>query len=265
MQLSLLMEAVEAIRHSSQPRLTLETAFLKIIEAGNVVPVASLLGHLEEMLKREQDNAPSPLAVNSPEPLQNRTAATKESRPSPSSAENVQPMPRREEVQSAAATMPPAEPLPSAQPATPAPERSGLPPQKSIEPHSHERDIRRDWSEFVKYVHGHKVWMAKDLQRADSAKQVDKEMHLHYTDPANCALLRQKENRQLLTEYFLDFFQKDLKIRFIIPDQQDNTEAAGTDTPQNKRQQLASDPLVIMTADIFNGQVGDIRVGQQSR
>lgn len=264
MQLTLLMEAVEAIRHSSQPRLTLETAFLKIIEAGNVIPVTSLLGHLEEMLKHQQDKTPSPLAINPPEPLQNQTASIKESRPLPPSAENVPPMPRREEGQPTT-TMPPAVPPPSARSATPVPERPDLPPQKSIEPHSRERDIRRDWSEFVKYVHDHKVWMAKDLQRADSAKQVDKEMHLHYTDPANCALLRQKENRQLLTEYFLDYFQKDLKIRFIIPDQQDTTEATGADTPQNKRQQLASDPLVIMTADIFNGQVGDIRVGQQSR
>ena len=74
-----------------------------------------------------------------------------------------------------------------------------------------------------------------------------------------------KENRQLLTEYALDFFQKEIKILFIVPDQQDNGDAADAETPQSKRQQLAGDPLVIMTAEIFRGQVGDIRVGQQSR
>jgi DNA polymerase-3 subunit gamma/tau len=134
-----------------------------------------------------------------------------------------------------------------------------------IEVRPHEKDIRRDWLDFVKYVHGHKVWMAQDLQRADSVRQVDKEVRLHYNDPANCAFLRRKDNRRLLTEYALDFFQKEIKILFIVPDQQDNGDAADAETPQTKRQQLAGDPLVIMTAEIFRGQVGDIRVGQQSR
>jgi len=109
------------------------------------------------------------------------------------------------------------------------------------------------------------MWMAQDLQRADSIKQVEMELHLHYSDPVNCALLRQKENRRLLTEYALDFFQKEIKLRFIVPDQQDSIDTPGLETPQTKRQQLANDPLVVMAAEIFRGQVGDIRIGQQSR
>ena len=107
--------------------------------------------------------------------------------------------------------------------------------------------------------------MAQDLQRADLVRHVDKEIRLHFNDPANCAFLRQKDNRRLLTEYALDFFQKEIKISFIVPDQQDSNDTPGQETPQSKRQQLANDPLVIMTAEIFRGQVGDIRIGQQSR
>ena len=89
-------------------------------------------------------------------------------------------------------------------------------------------------------------------------------MQLTYHDPANCSLLRQKENRQLLTEFALDFFQKQLKVRFIIPAAEDQAESNG-ESPNRKRAQLAGDPLVVMAAEIFNGEVGDIRIGPHSR
>ena len=53
-KLNLLMAAVEEIRYATQPRLALETAFLKIIEAGNVVAVTTLIGRLEELLNQEK-------------------------------------------------------------------------------------------------------------------------------------------------------------------------------------------------------------------
>ena len=294
-KLILLMTAVEEIRHSSQPRLALETSFLKIIEAGNVVAVTTLLGQLEQLLGREpaaaavpaQPPAAPPASAPSPQPA----AASPASPPSPPSPPPGTPRQAPVVAPSAPVTAPkpaPAPPQPVAEagpdaaqaaapprPPTSAPagdsspgdaESRAMPPAAApIEVRPHEKDIRRDWLDFVKYVHGHKVWMAQDLQRADSVRQVDKEVRLHYNDPANCAFLRRKDNRRLLTEYALDFFQKEIKILFIVPDQQDNGDAADAETPQSKRQQLAGDPLVIMTAEIFRGQVGDIRVGQQSR
>ncbi len=108
--------------------------------------------------------------------------------------------------------------------------------------------------------------MAQDLQRADSAKQeVEGELHLTFADAVNCSLLRQKENHQLLTEFALDFFQKPLKVKFTVPEIDDTPDANGDDSPHKKRQQLANDPLVIMAAEIFNGQIGDIRIGPRSR
>jgi DNA polymerase-3 subunit gamma/tau len=278
-KLNLLMEAVEEIRYATQPRLALETAFLKIIEAGNVVAVTTLIGRLEEILKTERktperspetpepifpaaappvsresavlEPAPAspPALTVEPEPAANIPQTPPQSVSAPIKEQNPQSSPVKKEI-------PPVEEIaPTAEPAA----------SKNLEIRPHEKDVRRDWLDFVKYVQENKVWMAQDLQRADSAKQVDKELHLHYDDPANCALLRQKENRRLLTEYALDFFQKELKVRFIVPDQQDNADSPGLETPQSKRQQLANDPLVVMTADIFRGQVGDIRIGQQSR
>ena len=47
LKLSLLMAMADDLKFSAQPRLTLETSFLKIIEASNVVPVTTLLSRLD--------------------------------------------------------------------------------------------------------------------------------------------------------------------------------------------------------------------------
>ncbi len=107
--------------------------------------------------------------------------------------------------------------------------------------------------------------MAQDLQRAERVKEIDNELHLQFTDQANCTLLCQKDNARLLTEFVLDFFQKDLKLRFITPDKEESKAADSEDSPHKLRQKLANDPLVLMATEIFNGQIGDIRVGPRSR
>lgn len=107
--------------------------------------------------------------------------------------------------------------------------------------------------------------MAQDLQRTERIRERDNELHLHFADQANCALLRQKENCKLLSEFVLDFFQKDLTLRFITPQQDDGETLANGSSPHKLRQKLANDPLVLMTTEIFNGQIGDIRVGPRSR
>jgi DNA polymerase-3 subunit gamma/tau len=60
LKLSLLMTMAEDLKFSPQPRLTLETSFLKIIEAANVTPVTALLGHLDKIIAA-LPTAPVPL------------------------------------------------------------------------------------------------------------------------------------------------------------------------------------------------------------
>jgi len=107
--------------------------------------------------------------------------------------------------------------------------------------------------------------MAQDLNRA-RVKETDGKLLLHYDDPTECSLLRSKENKKQLTEFALDFFQKELSVQFILPKAEDSPDDKnGADSPQQKRQQLAHDPLTIMTVEIFHGQIGDIRIGPRSR
>ncbi|MEN8200277.1 MAG: hypothetical protein ABFR63_09425, partial [Thermodesulfobacteriota bacterium] len=265
MKLNLLMNGVEEMRYSAQPRLTLETTFLKVIQAGEVVPVADLLGKMESLLANQvpaqPDTAPN---VTAKKKSAEEVAGKPDTPPSP-------------KVQTKAAPLPKAD--------TPTPNQSEPPPvakekrmvpsdkeqvasskgEEKPTPHPHQRDVRRDWPAFIEHVKDRKVWMAQDLGRVDKAREVDNNLQLHFSDPANCALLRQKENIKLLTEFVLDFFQKDLKLQFITPDRVEGENADSSDSPHKLRQKLANDPLVIMATEIFSGQIGDIRVGPRSR
>ncbi len=275
LKLALLMAMAEELRFAAQPRLTLETTFLKIIETDNVVPVATLLGHLKEILASLPACPPSSALPLAPTPI----AEPRKEEPPASVASSHHPQPQdlpkptlsppSQEKTTVTAEIPAVVGVSSdeepAQIACVEQEKTDD-TVKPIKLHPHEKDVRKDWLEFISYVKEHKVWMAQDLQRADSVKQ-DGEgiLQLTYSDAANCTLLRQKENRQTLAEFVSDFFQKTLTIRFVVPAAEDPAEANGVESPNRKRAQLANDPLVIMAAEIFNGEVGDIRIGPHSR
>ncbi len=241
MKLNLLMQGVEEMRYATQPRLCLESTFLKIISADDVVPVTSLLGKLDKLLQNSAQPEQKPISIPSPKKKNPDVTPDKP-------AVTPQPAPVKEKVE---------EP--------PLPEEPASPRINKPVPHPHMHDVRKDWPEFIAHVKDRKVWMAQDLQRADRAREINGELQLNYSDNANCAVLRQKVNIKLLTEFVLDFFQKDLILKFITPDKKDVQESDTVDSPHKLRQKLANDPLVLMATEIFSGQIGDIRVGPRSR
>jgi DNA polymerase-3 subunit gamma/tau len=265
LKLSLLMAMAEDLKFSTQPRLTLETSFLKIIETANVVPVASLLGHLDSILSALPTKPAllqDILQPQGPVDIKKKIDSQESISATPVAVDN-QPQTEVSKPVDTGNTPPAAQ---FNQTASPPEHTESSPKPRQPEIHPHEKDVRKDWLDFINYVKDRKVWMSQDLQRADSIKQdVKGELHLTYRDPANCMVLRQKENHQLLTEFALDFFQKPLKVRFILPEIDDTPDANGDESPHRKRQQLANDPLVVMAAEIFNGQIGDIRIGPRSR
>lgn len=287
LKLTLLMKATEELRHSSQPRIALETTFLKIIEAGNVVPISELLGQVSSLLHGEDVLTPTPPEL-----------ATEKKNDAAAPTVNGQPAlsPGKKKASHEPAVLDKQHPPNNGQKDEfPPPEDGDEPPPSSAEaynqptdfdeqypleandtldqqkksviaPHPHTHDVRRDWDEFIDYVKERKVWMAKDLQLAELAREKDGELRLHYNDQVTSTLLRNKENRKLLTTFVLDFFQKDLSVRFILPDLTTNGDDESDDeNPHLQRQQLVQNPLVQMTVEIFNGQVGDIRIGPRSR
>lgn len=266
LKLTLLMQATEELRHTTQPRLALETAFFKIIEAGNVTPVTEILAQMDSIITAlPAHQAPASGDSDVKKKLKTETA--------PVSQPTVEKPPSVQEEPPIPDEVPPPQGEyynQSSDEVAEASETRGedeiTPHKPDLAPHPKTKDVRRDWDEFTDYVKERKVWMAKDLQLADLAREKDGELQLHYNDPTVCSLLRAKENRRLLTEFVLDFFQKDLSVRFILPDATVNGEDQdGGENPHHQRQQLAHDPLVQMTVEIFNGQIGDIRIGPRSR
>jgi DNA polymerase-3 subunit gamma/tau len=281
MKLTLLMQGVEEMRHSGQPRLAMETTFLKIIGSSEVVPVATLLSRLDMLLAGEVRQDGNQAGEGTGE-LVSSTAKKKQ----PQSPVVDQKIESKQVVAANGQPEEPARPLeplastgqvkteqkvpgegvspdePSATP-TELEIGSGEKSAPRIEPH--QRSVRRDWMDFIAYVRDRSVWMAQDLQRADSVKELGHELLLDYADPANCTLLRKDDTKKKLTEFVLDFFQKELALRFVLPDQNSEVAPEGSDSPLKERHLLANDPLVLMTAEIFNGQIGDIRVGPRFR
>jgi len=244
MKLNLLMQIVEELRYSSQPRLTLEIGFLKIIEIGNIIPVSTLLGKLDDLLHTKADET-----IDEPDPTQTDPQVKSKKK----SIELIeQPVQDKEEILHSSNDIG----------GTVAYKNDHL-DKPVIKPHPHERDVRQDWKEFIDYVKDRKNWMAMDLQRADQVKEEGETLILCYDEPAGCTLLR--EQSKLLTEFVLDFFQKELKVRFIVSDLESDDQDNNLDSTKKQRQILANDPLIVMAAEIFNGRISDIRVGPRFR
>ena len=284
MKLTLLMQGVEEMRYSGQPRLAMETAFLKIIQSSEVVPVTTLLSRLDTLLAKGATQSSGQVAEGGAATSELDSSVPKKKLPlSPVDDQKVickQIVEKDEQAESTAGPE-----LPVAPPdrdvieqngsagggseagrSVPSPEMKNGPdenPVPRIEPH--QRSVRRDWMDFIAYVRERSVWMAQDLQRADTAKEQGRELLLHYQESANCTLLRKDDTRKLITEFVLDFFQKELAVRFVLPEQGSETVQEGEESPLKERHLLANDPLVQMAAEIFNGRIGDIRVGPRFR
>jgi DNA polymerase-3 subunit gamma/tau len=224
----LLMEGLEKAAQpwTLSPRFAVEMAFIRAIQAEEVVPVNTLLGRLDQILA-----GLSP--ADGPLPEKKKTLS-----PSP-------------QAQPASVEVPPA-PGPE-QKKSPAPAKEGG-----------VQDIRKQWPEFILYVKERQPWLAALLQQAAAVRRIDGRLHIRYHDPTECSLLRNKEKRDDLTAFALDFFQEDLEIVLQVPQlAQQEGEVTGAALVQQERQSLRTEALVLAAVEIFNGQVGDVRVGPQ--
>jgi len=284
---NLLLEGLEKAHFAAYSRLALELTFIKIFQVGNVVPVGELITRFDNLLSGVPETVIDQLSqVTSPvvpvatvEQIQSVPAATVSVRKEAA----LEPVPSVEPpeipLDAPVATTEqerPVEPEP--------PEVTTTIPEKNtasdnveqagkqdvattvVEQVEAKKDIRRDWDGFIAYVRERQPWMSASLQRASSVKQVGEELVVQYDDSIECSLLRQKKYIQPLTEFFLDFFQKSLTIRFDVPEGQDcGIETENGQKPHLERRALANDPLVLTAVEIFNGQVGDIRTGPRFR
>ena len=269
-KMNLLMQAAEALRFSQQPKLVLETSFLSIIESGNIVSVSSLIAQLDQVLTKlpEQSEAPGTASPSEPAPPPPKKKLTEA--PAPVNRELPSEPVSQSDPGPADTSTPPWEtretpPLEDHQDG----DAETEPPRESARSSSqrkvNKREIRKDWIDFIAYLKELKPWMAQNLQQASEIREQDKELQIEFVNESDCTLLRAVDNRKVLTEHVLDFFQKEYVIHFVTPADSDDPDMKASEGPKKQRQRLATHPLVLMTEEIFGGQVGDIRIGSKSR
>ncbi len=272
----LLMDGLEKAALSARPRFAVEMAFIKVVQASDVLPVTELLGRLDTVLEgvvlpearsssllpeknvQEKNMAPEVVAVDEVRQPAELVKQPEQEQPDPSAsiarvATEIDVVSRPEPV---------AESEPVSQAVT-TEEQQDIDKTEQV---AVKKDVRSQWPAFVTYVGEREKWMKGALRGATSACIEGDELVILYEDSVNCRIFQEKKKQISLTEYAMDFFQQSLKIRFEVPDSSGCvTDPDSGEALQQDRLALANDPLVVTACEIFNGQVGDIRVGPRFR
>jgi DNA polymerase III subunit gamma/tau len=272
---NILMEQLDKASYSSNPRFALDMAFIKAVQVRDIVPVTDILGRLDRIITENAPSAATGEGGCGPVEKKEREARTdiREAQGAEPPAYykqgehgQIEPIPAEKNEPAGKGV---ADVSPSTGEGKQAAEESSARITESSENRSGEsttRNVRRHWNEFIEYVRDRKPWMASALQAASTIQLEGEELVIHYADPVQCRLLKNKENIKPLTEFALDFFQVNFRIRFAVPDSNAcEIDPSNGNSPLQERQALANDALVLTAVDIFNGEVGDIRVGPRFR
>ena len=302
---NILLEGLERAHYSSQPRLAIEMAFIRAVQVGDVQPVSELLVRLDKILAgagqeistisspdpartKKDDQAPVGEPSADKEPQKPSVPRQKQEPPAPAAGETE----KKEENQGtiinsqvqAEQKHSPSRPVVVEEPEQPSSKKKlkaagdkndsrakqvdgggqdlGDVQQVTLD----QREIRRRWPAFLDYVRERKPWMAATLQKATTISLDGEKLLIHYDESADCNLLKNQEHIRPLTEFAIDFFQQPLTLAFQVSDEGNcEVDVDGAVSPRLERRALARDPLVLDALEVFNGQVGAIRVGPRFR
>jgi len=297
---NLLLEGLEKVSFSQQPRLSLELTFIRAVQYKDIVPVSTLIGRFDKLLAGipleelpvSKSNQVQPIEPPSIEPAPKPTPSPRQvnEAPTPPSAlidsattaegpavipafekKKAEVAPSSPEIEATkkagteqAQHNPDQEIPPAGEVTDPAP--SPVTDNAATTPQDGKRRIRQHWDGFLKYVRERQPWSAAALHMATSVERKGDQLIIRFADSADCTMLKQRNNIKNLSEYLLDFFQENLSIQFEVPGSNAcNIDPANGLAAQHERRALANDPLVLTAIDVFTGQVGDIRIGPRYR
>ncbi len=253
---NLFQKSVEQIQYSSQPRITLEIALIKSVQAGNIVPVGNILENLDKILKGE---GLQKYGNSIKHPLMSEDVNYKAKTDNEEDIARVKVSEKEREPFSKAIDH-----SGDANSKMTKEEISGPPEVEIIK--TKPKDLRKNWDEFIHYIMDRKKWMAHTLQLCSGATEQDNELLLKFDDQSDFKMLQSSENIKYLTEFAQDFFQKELKVKFKL--RGENTpgnEGQEDGLPQEERRALVKDPLVRMVTDVLDGHITNVRTGPRSR
>ena len=268
---NMLLKGAEEMQYSSHPRLAFEMSLIRAAEAGNVLPVAELLGKLEAM---QSGGVVASVKKNIPPRIPALKTSIKEKPPINTQKKTFSAEAPEKLIQQQKKAVKDRKDKESV---TEDPSFQQAPPQQTIEETFEEttaensvqsptKDVRKAWDEFIAYVMDRKKWMGHTLRLCSNVREEGTDLILKYDDPSDCKMLQTKENIKFMTEFSQDFFQKEFKIVIKIrgADSQGVIDQDGTG-PQEERRALANDPLVQIATEVLGGRVVNIRTGPRSR
>ena len=290
---NILLEGLERAHYSSQPRLAIEMAFIGAVQVGDVQPVSELLVRLDKIIagagqeisvpssseppRKKKVDQPVPDDISEKARTEFQADPVKEQKTEQTTEQTTQPPPaanvdeKKEQVQTEKKqALAGKDTVAVTSDGPPSEEKVTSHVEKKLEPVQHttlgKRDIKRCWPAFIDYVRDRKPWMAATLQKAVTVTLENEELVIHYDESADCNLLKNKEHIRPLTEFALDFFQQPFTLAFKVSDAGNcEVDSNGAVSPRVERKALARDPLVLDALEVFNGQVGAIRVGPRFR
>jgi len=264
---NMLLKGAEEMQYSSHPRLAFEMALIRAAEAGNVVPVAELLGRLENMQSgsgtgHEKKIVPS--QAHDPKPVVRKKITIDIAEKT--STTDVPEKPDKQESDPKKVRRIKKVEVGKQKAETPPQVHEAVEENEENIPQPSTRLVRQNWDDFIEYVMDRKKWMAHTLRLCSNVREEGSELILKFDDPSDCKMLQTKENIKFLTEFSQDFFQKELKIIIKIRGEgsQEVTDQE-SNGPQEERRALANDPLVQMATEVLGGRVVNIRTGPRSR
>ena len=265
-KLTLLMKTAEDLRYSLQPRLLLETAFLSIIESGNVVSVVSLLEKLDHTIAAlpgtlHAETEPGPKEPEA-EPKKKIAEPEKEAAipppplEEPTSSDDTAPPwlvegppPEEPGMQAAAVEQPPTDSADATEPR----ENSDATPGPTL-----------DWAGFVTFVKQQKPGTGHNLEQAAQTSLEGATLTIKYDSHDEC-ILKSPQALKELESFAHDFFGHRYTLKIVCPEPNANPSNNEQDSPQEARKKLASHPLVQMTEELLGGRVGNVRVFPQNQ
>ncbi|KPJ99112.1 MAG: hypothetical protein AMJ60_06145 [Desulfobacterales bacterium SG8_35] len=264
---NILLKGIEEMQYSSHPRLAFEMSLIRAVEAGNVVPVAELLGKLETMQPGEvvtSSTKPAAPQTPLPKPVPKEKAKTAAAIKTDNAVVPEKPGSEAKEAVTASTDDKPVidDPIESKAPSQQNTEESIA--DNIAQPST--KEVRKNWDEFIEYVMDRKKWMAHTLRLCSNVREEGRDLILKFDDPSDCKMLQTKENIKFLTEFSQDFFQKEFTVNIKIRGA-DSQEIIGQEGigPQEERRALANDPLVQMATEVLGSRVVNIRTGPRSR
>jgi DNA polymerase-3 subunit gamma/tau len=261
----LLMQGIEDMRYSSQPRLTLEMTFIKIVQAGQIVPAVTLLSRLDSLVQGgvNLQSVQAEIGVDPIEPnFQQKTDTVSKVPPKEIIPPKVVEKKHEKSVEEEISIEIPEQAREQIEVVDEKIETT----DEVVTIATHEKDVRKNWNEFAEYVKERKQWMAQVLQLCENPREENACLIIRFDNPSDCLLLKKIDNLKDLTRYAQDFFQKELSVK--ISSRGEETECCDTDDgkgPREERRALANDPLVKMVTEVFDGKVSAIRTGPRFR